>query len=130
MSDKETAENSIYIFRCGESSLYALTADRTGQILPSRIYPRVRWRLERCVTLQRDKNSAKQECVKAALDAVKRRGFCLTHAEAMSLRFFEASDTERAPINQTDPGRVLSQRADGPESGKNAAGPKLLVSSD
>jgi hypothetical protein len=51
VSDNELGARSVYVFRCGESSVYAFTADRTGQILP-RIYPRIRWRLQREVTLQ------------------------------------------------------------------------------
>jgi hypothetical protein len=65
----------IYVFRCGESGLYALTADPTGEILPSQIYPQVSWHLERRVTLERDKSSAKQELINATLDAINKRGF-------------------------------------------------------
>jgi|ERR1700684_1297313 hypothetical protein len=95
MSDKAARENSVYVFRCGESGLYAFTDDRTGQILPSRIYPRIRWRLERCVSLRRDKKSPKREILKATLDAIKSRGFYLTHARAASLV------ESRAPISQS-----------------------------
>jgi hypothetical protein len=82
-----------YIFRCGETGLYALTADRTGDILPSQIYPQVRWRFERPLAHRRDQNAAKLEFIKATLDAVRRRGFYLTHAGARSLELSDASDT-------------------------------------
>jgi hypothetical protein len=72
MSYRIAKANSIYIFRCGESGLYALTADPTGQILPSHIYPRVRWRFERRVMLRRGENTTTQECIKATLDAISR----------------------------------------------------------
>lgn len=71
---------TIYVFRCGESGLYAFTADPKGHILPSRIYPRVRWRLERRVTLRLDRNSPNGKIVRATLDAIAKDGFRLTHA--------------------------------------------------
>jgi hypothetical protein len=71
---------TIYLFRCGESGLYAFTADPNGHILPSRIYPQIRWRFERRVTLQPDRNSPKRKIVRAILDAVAEHGFHLTHA--------------------------------------------------
>ena len=92
MSNRETKANSIYVFRCGESGLYAFTADRTGRILPSRIYPQVRWRLERRVTLRRDKNSANQEIINATLDAIRRHGFYLTDGGAGALELSDVSD--------------------------------------
>jgi hypothetical protein len=68
---------TIYVFRCKGTGLYALTTDRTGHILPSRIYPRIHWRFERRVTVQ--KNSPKQKNVRATLDAIAEHGFYLTH---------------------------------------------------
>jgi hypothetical protein len=70
---------TIYLFRCGESGLYAFTADPSGHILPSRIYPQIRWRFERPVMLQPDRNSPKREIVRAILDAIAKHGFHLTH---------------------------------------------------
>ena len=84
VSDDELNTHFLYVFRCGESGVYAFTADRTGQILP-RIYPRVRWSLQRQVTLQRDKNAAKLEVIKATLDSIRKRGFCLAFAGAKSV---------------------------------------------
>jgi hypothetical protein len=80
MSDNESKTNSIYVFRCNDSALYALTGDRTGQILPSHIYPRISWRLERCVTLHRHQNPANKKFISATLKAIRKCGFFLTHA--------------------------------------------------
>src|SRR4029077_7752330 len=71
---------TIYLFRCGESGLYAFTADPSGHILPSRIYPQMRWRFERCVTLRSDENSLRHKIVSKILDAIAEHGFHLTHA--------------------------------------------------
>jgi hypothetical protein len=71
---------TIYVFRCGESGLYAFTADPKGHILPSRIYPRIRWQIERTVTLSLNKNSPNGKIVRATLDAISKHGFQLTHA--------------------------------------------------
>jgi len=71
---------TIYLFRCGESGLYAFTADPSGHVLPSRIYPQIRWRFERRVTLRPDKNSPKHEIASKILDAIAEHGFHLTHA--------------------------------------------------
>jgi hypothetical protein len=71
---------TIYLFRCGESGLYAFTADPSGHALPSRIYPQIRWRFERRVTLRPDRNSPKWQIASAILDAITERGFHLTHA--------------------------------------------------
>jgi hypothetical protein len=68
---------TIYVFRCTGTGLYALTTDPTGHILPSRIYPRIRWRFERRVTVE--KNSPKQGIVRATLKAIAKHGFYLTH---------------------------------------------------
>jgi hypothetical protein len=71
---------TIYLFRCGESGLYAFTADPSGHVLPSRIYPQVRWRFERHVTLRPDENSLKHKIASKILDAIAEHGFHLTHA--------------------------------------------------
>jgi hypothetical protein len=71
---------AIYLFRCGESGLYAFTADPSGHILPSRIYPQIHWRFERRVTLRPDGNSSKRKIVRAILDSIAEHGFHLTHA--------------------------------------------------
>jgi hypothetical protein len=80
MSDNDSKANLIYVFRCNDSALYAFTGDRTGQILPSHIYPRISWRLERCVTLHRHHNPANKKVITATLKAIRKRGFYLTHA--------------------------------------------------
>jgi hypothetical protein len=71
---------TIYLFRCGESGLYVFTADPSGHILPSRIYPQIRRRFERRVMLQPDRNSPKRKIVRAILGAIEEHGFHLTHA--------------------------------------------------
>jgi hypothetical protein len=71
---------TIYLFRCGESGLYAFTADPSGHILPSRIYPQIRWRFERRVTLRPDRNAQTRKIASAILDAIAEHGFHLTHA--------------------------------------------------
>jgi hypothetical protein len=71
---------TVYLFRCGESGLYAFTADPSGHILPSRIYPQIRWRFERRVILRPAKNSPKRKIASAILDAIAEHGFHLTHA--------------------------------------------------
>ena len=71
---------TVYLFRCGESGLYAFTADPSGHILPSRIYPQIRWRFERRVTLCSDENSLRHKIVSKILDAIAEHGFHLTHA--------------------------------------------------
>ena len=71
---------TIYLFRCGESGLYAFTADPSGHVLPSQIYPQIRWRFERRVTLRSDKNSLRHKIERKILDAIAEHGFHLTHA--------------------------------------------------
>jgi hypothetical protein len=71
---------TIYVFRCGESGLYAFTVDPEGHLLPSRIYPLVSWRLDRRLTLRLDRNSPRRNIVKAILDAIVKHGFQLAHA--------------------------------------------------
>jgi hypothetical protein len=71
---------TIYLFRCGESGLYAFTADPSGHTLPSRIYPQIRWRFERRVKLRPDRNSPKWQIASSILDAITEHGFHLTHA--------------------------------------------------
>jgi hypothetical protein len=71
---------TVYLFRCGESGLYAFTADPSGHTLPSRIYPQIRWRFERRVIPRPAKNSSKRKIASAILDAIAEHGFHLTHA--------------------------------------------------
>ena len=75
-----SSAKTIYVFRCGNSGLYALTADRTGSILPSQLYSRIHWRYERSLTLRRERGGANQELIRATLKAVAKHGFYLTHA--------------------------------------------------
>ena len=86
MSDIDCKGNVIYVFRCNEGALYAFTVDRTGPTIPSHIYPRISWRLERCVTLHRRHNSENKELIEIALKAIKKHGFYLTPAGAELVR--------------------------------------------
>jgi hypothetical protein len=70
----------IYVFRCGESGLYAFTADRKGRMLPSQIYPQISWRFEQALTLRFDGNSSRDQILRATLDGVAKHGFRLIHA--------------------------------------------------
>ena len=80
MSANESALKAIYVFRCNDSALYAFAADSSGHFLPSKLYPRINWRLERRVTLHCDHNSDNYKVVMATLKAIVEHGFYLTHA--------------------------------------------------
>jgi hypothetical protein len=80
MTVKDSESKAIYVFRCNDSALYAFTADSSGHFLPSKLYPRINWRLERRVTLHRDHNSDNYKVVMATLKAIVEHGFYLTHA--------------------------------------------------
>jgi hypothetical protein len=88
MSDNESKVNLIHVFRCNDGPLYALTTDCTGQLLPLHIYPRISWRREWCVPLQRHQNSANKKIIAGALNAIMKRGFHLTHAGSELFSFF------------------------------------------
>jgi hypothetical protein len=69
----------IYVFCCGATSLYALTADSTGWSLPTQAC-QAGWRFERSIMLQLDKNSPNYELNIVTLAAIATHGFYLTHA--------------------------------------------------
>jgi hypothetical protein len=71
--------HKIYVFRYGETALYALTADSMGRNLPSQACP-AGWRFEQSITLRLDNSSPKHELTKATLAAIAKHGFYLTHA--------------------------------------------------
>jgi hypothetical protein len=70
---------TAYVFRCGESGLYAFTLDPNGHALPSRIYPAIRWQFDRTVTLRPDRISPQGHIAGAVLAAIAKHGFHLTH---------------------------------------------------
>ena len=74
----------IYVFRCGATALYALTADSTGLTLPSNAC-RAGWQFEQSITVRLDKSSPKHELIRATLDAIAKHGFYLTHAAIQAL---------------------------------------------
>jgi hypothetical protein len=80
MSANESESKEIYVFRCNDSALYAFTADSSGHFLPSKLYPRINWRLERRVTLHCNRNSDNAKVITATLKAIVEYGFYLTHA--------------------------------------------------
>src|SRR5580692_3349764 len=71
---------TLYVFRCGESGLYAFATDPEGHTLPWQLYPRIRWSLERSVILRQDERSSNSAIVNVVLDAIAEYGFHLTHA--------------------------------------------------
>jgi hypothetical protein len=75
---------AIYLFRCGETGLYALTADPSGKILPSKLYPQIKWRLERHLPLRPAANSPDGKISRATRGAIAKHGFYLTLATAHS----------------------------------------------
>jgi hypothetical protein len=83
MSVNDSEAKAIYLFRCNDSALYALTADSSGHILPSKIYPRINWRLERRVTLRCNHNSDNDKVITATLKAIVDCGFYLTNAGSL-----------------------------------------------
>ena len=80
---------TIYVFRCGESGLYAFTTDPKGHVLPSRIYPRVHWRFDRRLTERLGKKSLRGNAMWLTLNAILEHGFHLSHvavdAELMAI---------------------------------------------
>ena len=75
LSDLQT----IHVFRCGSSGLYALTGDRSGAILPSAACCPADWRFERSIVLPQ-KQILKSELVTATLSAIAKQGYYLSHA--------------------------------------------------
>jgi hypothetical protein len=71
---------TIHVFRCGTSALFALTADRTGRILPLQVCGPAGWHFERSLLLQLGKEERRHELTKATLAAIAKHGFYLTHA--------------------------------------------------
>jgi hypothetical protein len=71
---------AIHIFRCGASGLYALTADRSGNVLPTAGCCPAGWRFERTVWLPQPQLLRKSELVRATLSAITRQGYYLSHA--------------------------------------------------
>jgi hypothetical protein len=112
-----SSTKTIYVFRCGETGLYAFTADPKGHILPSQIYPRVRWRFHRSLTLRSDRNSPKGKMVKATLVAIAKHGFHLTHIAANAeLSAFTAQHYERI-----DPQKDVLMPSDSPRHPKECS---------
>ena len=76
---------TIYVFRCGTTALFALTADRTGQSLPSQICGQAGWTFEGSVTLQPEKDERFRESMRATMAAIAKHGLYLTHSAIHTL---------------------------------------------
>lgn len=102
---------SVYIFRCGATALYALTSDRTGQVLPSNLAGAEGWTLERSVTLRLERADRRYESVRATLAAIGKHGFYLIHAAIYSTPIDELifgqekSKRRRLPVVQREGAR-------------------------
>jgi hypothetical protein len=70
----------IYVFRCNKRSLYALTADRQGRMLPSQMCPEISWGFEQALTFRLDGNSWRDSILSVMLDRVLEHGFHLIPA--------------------------------------------------
>jgi hypothetical protein len=80
MTFETSQTKTIYIFRCGTTAIFALTADRMGRNLPLQVCGPAGWHFERSVTLQSDKDKRRRESTRATLAAIAKHGFHLTHA--------------------------------------------------
>jgi hypothetical protein len=76
LSDLQT----IHVFRCGTSGLYALTGDRSGTILPTGGCCPAGWQFERSIVLPPQNQFPKYELVRATLSAIAKQGYYLSHA--------------------------------------------------
>jgi hypothetical protein len=86
-----STSQTIYVFRCGTSGLYALTADRSGKILPSAACCPAGWRLERSIALGPEEATRNRDLVRATLAAIANQGFYLSHAAIGALPLDMAS---------------------------------------
>ncbi len=77
--------------------LFALTADRTGRILPLQICGPAGWQFEQSVTVRSDKKQRRRESTRATLAAIAKHGFYLTHAAIHTLPI------DCTPIIETKP---------------------------
>jgi hypothetical protein len=78
--DTRSRGHLIYVFRCNKRSLYALTADPEGRMLPSQMCPEISWGFEQALTFRLDGNSWRDSILSVMLDRVLEHGFHLIHA--------------------------------------------------
>ena len=97
-SGKKADKETIYIFRCDESGLYAFTTDREGRMLPSQIYPRLHWRFEQAITVSVNGTSARDKILKVALEGIAKRGFHLLPAELYGELLGFTAQSEETPL--------------------------------
>src|SRR5215472_12114240 len=70
---------TVYVFQSGDTALFALTADPTGEILPSQVCGLTGWRRVRSLTLDLGNGKQIDECTTVTLAAIKKHGFYLAH---------------------------------------------------
>ena len=97
-SGKKADKETIYIFRCDESGLYAFTTDREGRMLPSQIYPRLHWRFEQAITVSVNGTSARDKILKVALEGIAKRGFHLLPAALYGELLGFTAQSEETPL--------------------------------
>jgi len=78
--DTQSRGQLIYVFRCNKRSLYALTADPEGRMLPSQMCPEISWGFEQALTFRLDGDSWRDSILSVMLDRVAEHGFHLIHA--------------------------------------------------
>ena len=78
--DTRSRGHLIYVFRCNKRSLYAVTADPEGRMLPSQTCPEITWGFEQALTFRLDGNSWRDSILSVMLDRVAEHGFHLIHA--------------------------------------------------
>ena len=78
--DMRSRGQLIYVFRCNKRSLYALTADPEGRMLPSQICPEISWGFDQALRLRLDGNSWRDSILSVMLHRVLEHGFHLIHA--------------------------------------------------
>ncbi len=83
---------TIHLFRCGTSGLYALTNDRSGTVLPAAGCCPAGWHFERSIALPPQEALPKSELLRATLSAIARHGYYLSDAAITGLPLAIAAD--------------------------------------
>jgi hypothetical protein len=92
-----SAHKAIHVFRCGASSLYALTEDRSGSVLPTAGCCPAGWQFERTINLAPVQAPRKTELVRATLSVIQSQGYYLSHAAIGGLPLALADQTAGDP---------------------------------
>jgi hypothetical protein len=91
------AVQTIHVFRCGTSGLYALTIGRSGKTLLPAVCCAAGWRFEKSIRLSERKLSAQGELAIATLAAIAKQGYYLTHAAIGGLPLAMVSESKGNP---------------------------------